>query len=414
MKNKISLFGGSLLLLCLLFTTNLSGQISVGLTASDSGCDMGTICLGCDGSLTVTSTGTPTQIKLYGVSDFTCDAGDGTDAGWYCSLCDVWDMMWGAGVEGFCANQTWTFPPGSIDPNGNAWISFQSEGGDAWPEGCDPWGYADFNLSQFLAQMQEEECREEPNCPSQDFSEGWDIGLVDAFVVPSNSTLDFSFYTQNVPDQLIVTVNCEEVINSTPYSSDLSESFLATASIGSCGVGNVDGNNMDVNYVDQINVSAGDVVSIQVIEDPCNWGSTYWNLTVACGLRNIATFTNNGNEDHFIFTGDIVDIAPQDKESILPIEYFTPPTESEIETTLELPTLTAYPNPAKDFLTYSLNPSEEPYQITIFNMQGQMMYSAQSYGGTTDLSLSDFANGLYVIQAVIKDQLLMEKIQVIK
>jgi hypothetical protein len=61
-------------------------------------------------------------------------------------------------------------------------------------------------------------------------------------------------------------------------------------------------------------------------------------------------------------------------------------------------TVNVYPNPVKDKLTVSLNSSiSKPAGLKVINAFGQVLYQ-QQLSGTTQIDMSRYAAGMYVVQ----------------
>ncbi len=382
MRIKFSALGKILFFCCLFWTTQASGQglqISLDIFAPNpppDNCELGSICLNCDGSFTFTGTGVATHID---VGYFPAGGGDYEFNG----LCNAYQAFYNNQPDQYC-NQTWSFPPGTVTVDNQATIQFQYYDTDFSDRvGCN--GMEDevhiVDLSALLASLRDD-CREEPACPEGLTTMGGVEGFVDAFVADSDELITFDFNTFWIPDQLIVHVNCEEVLNSGIYSTNPVAPFQFNSLNSNCGVGGYI-NGMGAHFFDGIQVNAGDNVTIQVIGDNCTISNTQWQLFVGCGHRKPALYQFGSAEELGSF--ETIDHS-----------------------------FAVYPNPARDLLTYSLAPSEIPYQVTIYNVEGKVMHVTESTGGVSELSVEDYASGMYMIQAVRDGEVMVQRIEVLK
>ena len=76
-------------------------------------------------------------------------------------------------------------------------------------------------------------------------------------------------------------------------------------------------------------------------------------------------------------------------------------------------TLEIYPNPTKDSFTVSLNDSQEPYVINIFNCNGVLVKTVQTYCDKTTIGTEQFEAGLYLLEIVYQQQILHKKLLII-
>ena len=68
--------------------------------------------------------------------------------------------------------------------------------------------------------------------------------------------------------------------------------------------------------------------------------------------------------------------------------------------------LTIYPNPASDNLEIITQPKST---IEILNIEGQLIKSLKLTDGKTELDVSDFASGVYIIRAMTDKGIMMKK-----
>lgn len=78
--------------------------------------------------------------------------------------------------------------------------------------------------------------------------------------------------------------------------------------------------------------------------------------------------------------------------------------------------LTVYPNPTKDWLSFSVNPGVEIKAINLFNMMGQKMNVKITESSATNrkIDVSNFANGVYFLELISNLGKLSQKVMIVK
>jgi hypothetical protein len=61
--------------------------------------------------------------------------------------------------------------------------------------------------------------------------------------------------------------------------------------------------------------------------------------------------------------------------------------------------LTAYPNPVLNQVFIEAPASKDAYRLEIMNLEGRVVYSAQTLGGRLELSAGSWMPGMYIIRA---------------
>ena len=71
--------------------------------------------------------------------------------------------------------------------------------------------------------------------------------------------------------------------------------------------------------------------------------------------------------------------------------------------------VTIIPNPFKDILTVNL-PTQDLITIQVVNMNGRIVKNVKVLNSSTTIDLQDFANGVYFVQAVFENEVVVEKV----
>ena len=74
----------------------------------------------------------------------------------------------------------------------------------------------------------------------------------------------------------------------------------------------------------------------------------------------------------------------------------------------QAPEWTLYPNPATTHINIELETAQEA-QIAIKDMNGRLVYSAQSQDQTTTLDVSNYAAGTYIVKITLGEQVTAKK-----
>lgn len=113
----------------------------------------------------------------------------------------------------------------------------------------------------------------------------------------------------------------------------------------------------------------------------------------------------DGDGDQDLFVGD-------EAGNIYYFENTTSATYVESES--DYAEINVYPNPANELLTVSFNGINEDFELRIINQQGQTVYSKQLKFGTTQeqISLNDYAKGIYFLEVISSNIVSIEKIVV--
>lgn len=111
---------------------------------------------------------------------------------------------------------------------------------------------------------------------------GWSNGLQDIYDGTSEvaATLNFCFTTVYAPDQLIVRVNNQIVLDSGPWSTLGTDNGTPTGSHGTCSPNPWGPQGA---FFGQVTVQPCDVIDIDVDVEVCNAGGVGWTLDVSCG-----------------------------------------------------------------------------------------------------------------------------------
>lgn len=358
----------TLLILCSISLIGFAQEeLTFGVSIqSETGCEYGFYCLGCDGSLTITGFPATTYIKVrqeggFPNCAFTPPSWDQTA----CALCDSW------GNTGVDCNGTFTFPPGTVTTTNNFSVDFQSTGGFC-PN--DPWVYPPSNapagtgnLSQVLLSFQQE-CQADPTCPAGSNNSGGPEGIVEAFQANTTENLSFRFNSLTIPDQLLVSVNCETVVDSGPFSTYLDTDDFP---YGICSVNDVTLGNGTPFYI-EVPVEEGDNVTVQVIGDNCGVPGTRWGLRIGCeGGKTLSYYGDDSGDDAAILE--------------------------------EANLFTISPNPAKSDreLQFDLDRLDKgTYDIKVYDIIGNCLYRTENNGGLTYIPANTLEQGTYLIEVI--------------
>ncbi len=182
-----------------------------------------------------------------------------------------------------------------------------------------------------------------------------------------SATVTFSFHTQGVPDQLIVTSNGGN-INTGPWSTT-----------GSSGCGGIAAQGV---FTGSINVAPCDVVTITVLGNVCNVGGTGWTLTVGC---------NSGP----LPLPDYMLSQAQSAES-------GQASETKREAQPNTGSLDIFPNPVRDIITIRDNDDAVDYnEVAIMDASGRTVLTDDMSGDSeVKMDVSRLPLGTYFMQII--------------
>jgi|GEM_PF-1230289 len=139
---------------------------------------------------------------------------------------------------------------------------------------------------------------------------------------------------------------------------------------------------------------------------------SFWfiNLEVAGGVGPYRYSWSNGEESEDLFDllpglYEVVVTDANDCEEVLLIDIQLTPSEEPPLADL----LAVYPNPTHNWLTLEWM-GVSSYSVSLFDLQGRLLIPQQIQGISTELDLSPFPAGLYLLKAQSKDGILTRKI----
>lgn len=69
-----------------------------------------------------------------------------------------------------------------------------------------------------------------------------------------------------------------------------------------------------------------------------------------------------------------------------------------------------FPNPTADYLMVTLSAMSSPSEIKIFNMLGELVYTAGVISEKTTIDISNLLSGAYIVQVETKDKISRQKL----
>lgn len=186
------------------------------------------------------------------------------------------------------------------------------------------------------------------------------------------ATLNFTFNTQWVPDQLIVTVNGNQALNSGPWSSN-----------GSNGCGGLPAGGA---FTGQVNIVPCDIVTITVLGNVCNVGGTGWNLAVTCNGISPQISAQMLAQSAAIESGIVA--HDDDKEKRM----------SQTSNN----TLKIFPNPVRETLTIKNDNADVEFEtINVLDASGKIIMTDNMSGNSEiRVNVSSLPRGIYFIDAM--------------
>ncbi|MFZ1611084.1 MAG: T9SS type A sorting domain-containing protein [Chitinophagales bacterium] len=169
---------------------------------------------------------------------------------------------------------------------------------------------------------------------------------------------------------------------------------------------------------------AANALSVTVLVTPSSAGSvsiqgelyygntiTLWPMTA----KKKAVFSfwssngvNIGTANPFIFTlvSDTIITAHYKKKGTMRTEFVTREVnENGIENSL-IESVKLYPNPANDNLHIDLISDA---QVSVFDMQGKLLYAASMTSGSNSINVSEFNSGTYIVKLQFEDEVITKK-----
>jgi hypothetical protein len=67
-----------------------------------------------------------------------------------------------------------------------------------------------------------------------------------------------------------------------------------------------------------------------------------------------------------------------------------------------------YPNPASS--SFSIKGVDEPFEISIYNSVGQLLYMDKNVTSTESIEIGNFANGMFLVKAEIEGKTYFRKV----
>jgi len=214
---------------------------------------------------------------------------------------------------------------------------------------------------------------------NQSFSSPW-------IVAPDDSKINFIFYTQAVPDRLIVHVNSSILID-TIVSSTRNQNYVNNQ-YPNCGAGGCSQN--VCNYDFEICVNQGDSIKYTVIQNPCNGPGTLYTLKTECSgvcnsSFNIAPKVTSHNHSEII-------IPPKEDKS----QPDSLTQDSQMSMNISI-----IPNPADNYVDIIFSDLEElSSEIGIFSTSGQLVHKGkkESQAKSVRIDTQELIDGLYFIR----------------
>ncbi len=195
-----------------------------------------------------------------------------------------------------------------------------------------------------------------------------------------NTTINFVFMTQGVPDQLVVTIDGNIVLDSQPWSTD---------GHTSCGFPV-----MGI-YTGSVNVKECDLINVTVYGDPTDCGSTGWTLDMMCAIAQPnPPYQNKINLSTFDIQKQRFD---EDQNSE---EAYNRNAERSIPSAED--GLTIFPNPVQDVLNITNADSAINYEsVRVMDASGKVLLS-ENMSGRSDLQIdaTRISQGTYLLELI--------------
>ncbi len=185
-----------------------------------------------------------------------------------------------------------------------------------------------------------------------------------------NATLAFRFATLSNPDQLVVRVNGNIVIDTGPWSTN---GVSSPCTVPQSGI-----------YQGQIDVEICDEISVIVYGDVINCGFIWWNLEISC----VGNLHQEGGAAQRFDYSSINNNAISD----------------QVDTRIDQSkgALSIYPNPVRDILTIKKSNSETNYEsVKVMDSSGRIVLT-EDMSGRSDLKLDTSAlpGGTYLLEII--------------
>jgi len=191
------------------------------------------------------------------------------------------------------------------------------------------------------------------------------------------TTLNFCFTTVRAPDQLIVRVNGNIVIDSGPWST---LAFTNGGGNSTCPPGPWD--LPQGAYTNSITVNPCDVIDIDVDAEVCNAGGVWWDLDVSCSRIEC-----NNDDSSFLARGG----SAEDDEASGRSDEINQGTAGSLK---------IFPNPVNDVLNIVNHDDKINYEsVRVMDSSGKTMIN-ENMSGRTNLQLdaSNLPYGIYIIE----------------
>lgn len=218
-----------------------------------------------------------------------------------------------------------------------------------------------------------------------------------SFVSDGDGYLRLEFNTVRVPDQLIVTLNGTEVVNSGHYSSIYCQStvdilYPTCRAIG----GNPDCDSRTYPFIFDLVIEKNDIIEIEIVANNCDAFDTVWYLDANCSGP---TMSNKSS----VYTTNY--------SSLGKTKQFEKALNYELKDGLESDKVIVYPNPTNSILLIEYNGELSTNSIVeLYDMSQKLVYKNSFESEKITIDVEDYPPGVYILVFNSHDVTIQEKI----